>query len=90
MAAGLRLPCPGPVMDFSPFSIFSNTPLCNNFKQACKTRCPTDLQYLCCKALINKNISIFVMCKALSLHISLDAVMYHKITVRFFVRYVNG
>ena len=57
MAAGLGLSwC---IMDFfSCLQIFKHTDLNSTSLAGCRTWCPTDLQHLCCKALINKNVHI--------------------------------
>ena len=53
MAAGSRLSwC---IMDFfSRLQLFNHTVLNSTSLAGCRTWCPTDLQHLCCKVLINK------------------------------------
>ena len=57
MAAGLRLSwC---IMDFfSCLQLFKHTVQSSTSLAGCRTWCPTDLQHLCCKALMNKNKNI--------------------------------
>jgi len=55
MAAGSRLPRSSHGI-FSPSPTFSNTPYLTSLNRLYRTRSPTDLQHLCCKALIKKII----------------------------------